>query len=114
MKVHRREFVSLCTGIASGFAMPRLAAAQDYPARPIRLVIPFAAGGPFDLIARPLADKMKSLPGATVIIENQAGAGGRLAATATARAQPDGYTLLLGGIGHLGLYTITTNQPMET
>lgn len=113
MKVHRREFLRQGAGIASVFAMPRLAAAQDYPTRPIRLVVPFAAGGPFDLIARPWADKMKALLGATVLVENQGGAGGRLAATATARAQPDGYTLLLGGIGHLGLYTITTNQPME-
>ena len=56
---------------------------------------------------------MKALLGATVVIENQGGAGGRLAATAAAQAQPDGYTLLLGGVGHLGLYTITTSRPME-
>jgi tripartite-type tricarboxylate transporter receptor subunit TctC len=100
-------------GAAAMFVVPRFAAAQDYPTRPIRLVIPFAPGGPFDLIARPWADKMKALLGATVVIENQGGAGGRLAATTTARAPADGYTLLLGGIGHLGLYRVTTNRPME-
>lgn len=111
MRTDRRKFIGIAT--AALLAAPRFAMAQDYPARPIRLVIPFAPGGAFDVIARPWADKMKALLGATVVIENQGGAGGRLAAAATARAQPDGYTLLLGGIGHLGLYTVTTNRPMD-
>ena len=113
MNRQRRQFLLSAAGVAALFAAPQSAAAQSYPTRPIRLLIPFAPGGSFDVIARPWADKMKALLGATVVVENQGGAGGRLAAASAARAQPDGYTLLLGGIGHLGLYTVTTNRPMH-
>jgi tripartite-type tricarboxylate transporter receptor subunit TctC len=76
--------------------LPSVAAAQSYPARPIRLVVPFPPGGAFDAVGRPLADKMKPLLG-TVMIENIGGGGSSLGAAAVARARPDGYTILLGG-----------------
>ena len=73
-----------------------MARAQSYPARPIRLVVPFPPGGAFDAVGRPLADKLKPLLG-TVVIENIGGGGSSLGAAAVARARPDGYTILLGG-----------------
>jgi len=90
---------------------PRWARAQaKYPERPIRLVIPFPPGGVNDAIGRPWADKMKPLLG-TVVIENMGGAGGAVGALAVARAQPDGYTLLLGSGGTQVIIPIASSQP---
>jgi tripartite-type tricarboxylate transporter receptor subunit TctC len=96
MKLPRRKFLHLAAGAAALPAVSRVARAQAYPTRPIRLVIPFPPGGAFDAVGRPLADKMKSLLG-TVVVENNGGGGGSLGAAAVARARPDGYTLMLGG-----------------
>ena len=73
------------------------AAAETYPDRPIKVVVPFPAGGPTDTIARTITLGLSADLGQSVIIENQAGAGGRIALRAVAHAAPDGYTLLLGG-----------------
>jgi tripartite-type tricarboxylate transporter receptor subunit TctC len=73
-----------------------LAGAQTYPYQPIRLVVPFAAGGGVDIIARIVGPKLGELLGQPIIIENRAGAGGMLGAASVAQATPDGYTLLLG------------------
>ncbi len=83
-------------------AVPLTAAAQAWPARPITLVVPFAAGGPTDIVARALAAVMPKTLGQTVIVENKTGAGGTIAAASVARAQPDGYTFL---IHHNGMAT---------
>ena len=76
--------------------LSRVARAQAYPARPIRLVIPFPPGGAYDAVGRPWADKVKPLLG-TMVVENLGGGGASIGAAAVARAKPDGYTLLLGG-----------------
>jgi len=96
MKLPRRKFLQLTAGVASLPAVPRIAWAQAYPTRPIRLVVPFPPGGAFDFVGRPWADKMKPLVG-TVVVENIGGGGSSLGAAAVARARPDGYTILLGG-----------------
>jgi tripartite-type tricarboxylate transporter receptor subunit TctC len=96
MERPRRRFLYLGAGAAALVAVTRIARAQTYPTRPIRLVIPFPPGGAFDAVGRPLADKMKPLLG-TVVIENIGGGGASLGAAAVARARPDGYTILLGG-----------------
>src|SRR4029434_1901479 len=96
MKLPRRKFLQLTAGVASLPAMPRTACAQAYPTRPIRLVVPFPPGGAFDFVGRPWAEKMKALL-RTVVVENRGGGGGSVGAAAVAHAQPDGYTLLLGG-----------------
>src|SRR3954470_5963061 len=96
MKLPRRQFLHLAAGAAALPAVPRIASAQAYPTKPIRLVVPFPPGGAFDFVGRPWADKMKPLVG-TVVIENIGGGGSSLGAAAVARARPDGYTILLGG-----------------
>jgi tripartite-type tricarboxylate transporter receptor subunit TctC len=96
MKFPRRRFLYLPAGVAALAAVSRIARAQTYPVRPIRLVVPFPPGGAFDAVGRPWADKMKPLLG-TVVIENIGGGGSSLGAAAVARARPDGYTILLGG-----------------
>jgi tripartite-type tricarboxylate transporter receptor subunit TctC len=96
MKLSRRRFLYLGAGAAALAAVSRMARAQTYPTRPIRLVIPFPPGGAFDAVGRPLADKIKPLLG-TVVVENIGGGGASLGAAAVARARPDGYTILLGG-----------------
>jgi tripartite-type tricarboxylate transporter receptor subunit TctC len=102
----RRDVLAL--GLAA--LVPSRALAQaKYPERPIRLVVPFTPGGVNDSVGRPWADKMKSLLG-TVVVENIGGAGGGLGAAAVARARPDGYTLLLGGMGSHVIVGVTTNR----
>jgi tripartite-type tricarboxylate transporter receptor subunit TctC len=96
MKLPRRQFLRLAAGTVALPAITPIARAQAYPARPIRLVIPFPPGGAYDFVGRPWADRMKHSLG-TVVVENSGGGGGSLGAAAVARAQPDGYTLLLGG-----------------
>jgi tripartite-type tricarboxylate transporter receptor subunit TctC len=96
MRLPRRRFLRLVAGAAALPAVSRVARAQAYPERPIRLVVPFPPGGAFDAVGRPWADKMKPLLG-TVVIENIGGGGASLGAAAVARARPDGYTILLGG-----------------
>src|SRR5689334_10046325 len=96
MPLPRRQFLRLAAGTAALTAIARIARAQTYPTRPIRLVVPFPPGGAFDALARPWADRIKSALG-TVFVENVGGAGSSLGAAAVARARPDGYTLLFGG-----------------
>jgi tripartite-type tricarboxylate transporter receptor subunit TctC len=114
--MRRREVLGLGLAVLSAaLVMPRRASAQiqtqaKYPERPIRLVIPFPPGGVNDAIGRPWADKMKPLLG-TVVIENQGGAGGAVGALAVARAQPDGYTLLLGSGGTQVIIPVASSQP---
>src|SRR3954471_13812365 len=96
MKLRRRKFLHLAASAAALPAISRSAVAQNYPTRPIRLVVPFPPGGAFDALGRPWAEKMKPLLGA-VFVENIGGSGASLGAAAVARARPDGYTILLGG-----------------
>ncbi|MGC1692104.1 MAG: tripartite tricarboxylate transporter substrate binding protein [Pseudolabrys sp.] len=93
---HRRQFLYLTSGAVALSAASCIARAQAYPARPIRLVIPFPPGGAYDAVGRPWADRVKSVLG-TVVVENIGGGGSSLGAAAVARARPDGYTILLGG-----------------
>jgi tripartite-type tricarboxylate transporter receptor subunit TctC len=79
------------------------AAAQDYPSRPIMLIVPFPPGGGNDAMARIIADKLSTSLGQQVVVDNRGGAGGLIGTRAAAKAAPDGYTLLLGHTGTLGI-----------
>ena len=93
----RRTFLTLSLmGFATGSA-----AAQTWPTRPVTIVVPFAAGGPTDFVARVLADKLTPRLGQPVVVENRAGAGGDIGGQVVARAIPDGHTLLLSTTGSL-------------
>src|ERR1700757_2217803 len=96
MNLPRRNFLHLAAGAAALSATGRIACAKAYPARPIRLVVPFPPGGAFDTLARPWVEQVKPLLG-TMIVENIGGGGSSLGAAAVAHARPDGYTILLGG-----------------
>jgi tripartite-type tricarboxylate transporter receptor subunit TctC len=76
--------------------------AQPFPARPITWIVPFAAGGPTDALARGIADKVSREVGQPIIIDNSAGAGGTIGAAKAARAPADGYTMLVGHMGYMG------------
>lgn len=89
-------------------------AAQDYPSKPITVVVPFSAGGPTDKVARDLAEALRKPLNATIVIENVAGAGGTLGATKVARAAPDGYTVLLHHIGMATSPALYRNLPYKT
>src|SRR5258705_10372624 len=87
--------------------MPGLAGAQAWPSNAVKIVVPFAAGGSTDIIARQLGQKLTDAWGQSVVVENRAGAGGNIGADAVAKSPPDGYTLLMtsGSI-------VTANQYM--
>jgi tripartite-type tricarboxylate transporter receptor subunit TctC len=95
----RRRFLRLAAGAAALPALSRVAHAQAWPARTITLIVPFAPGGATDVSARLVAEHMTRTLGQQVIVQNVAGAGGTTGSTRAMRAEPDGYTILMGHVG---------------
>ena len=89
----------LGVALAALLAVPGMAGAQDFPTRPMTMVIPFAAGGPTDLLGRVIAAKMGEILKQNVIVENVGGAGGQTGSKRVAEAKPDGYSFVLGTVG---------------
>jgi tripartite-type tricarboxylate transporter receptor subunit TctC len=97
MKLLRRQFLHLAAGAAALPVTSRIAWAQSYPTRPVRIIVGFPPGGSFDIAARIIAQWLSDRLGQPFVVENRTGAGGNLAGEAVARASPDGYTLFLFG-----------------
>jgi tripartite-type tricarboxylate transporter receptor subunit TctC len=95
MKLPRRQFLHLAVGAVASPAFTKLASAQTYPSRPIRLLVGFSAGSSPDIIGRLVGQALSERIGQPIVIENRPGAGANLATEAVVRASPDGYTLLL-------------------
>jgi len=104
----------IATGLLIVSAFAATTHAQDYPTRSITVVVPFAAGGPSDVVARIVADQMAKSLGQTMVIENVGGAGGVIGSGRVAAAAPDGYTLLAGSMGsHVAAPVLTPNVRYE-
>ncbi len=98
--------------VAAWSSIATMACAQDFPKHPITMIVPFAAGGTSDVVARTVADQMGVALGQTIVIENIAGAGGSTALARAARAEPDGYTIAIGNAGtSAATYTIYPDLP---
>ena len=97
MKLPRRKFLQMAAGAVALPAVSRVASAQTYPARPVRIIVGFAAGQAVDILARLIGQWLSERLGQQFIIENQPGAGGNIATDVVVRAPPDGYTLLAVG-----------------
>jgi tripartite-type tricarboxylate transporter receptor subunit TctC len=100
MKLPRRNFLHLLAGAAALPAVSRIARAQAYPARPVRLIVTFPAGSTSDIIARPIGQWLSERLGQPFVIDNRPGAGGTIGTEAVVRAPADGYTLLLVAGAH--------------
>ena len=109
----RRFALGALAALASASWVPGLVRAETYPDKPIRLVVPFTPGGVTDNIGRVLAERMGRELGQGLIIDNRSGANGRIGTDAVAKAPPDGYTLLLGGIGALTIHPHMLKVPYD-
>ncbi len=109
MRFTRRTFIPLAAAVFSAGAL-----AQSYPAKPIRLIVPFPPGGGTDIIAREVSQKVASTSGWTFVIENKPGAGGNLGVDAAAKSTADGYTLVIGQTSNLAINpTLYAKMPYD-
>ncbi|GAA4326141.1 tripartite tricarboxylate transporter substrate binding protein [Pigmentiphaga soli] len=116
MPIRYRRFAALASSLAAALAFAPVQA-QNYPSKPVRVIVPFAPGQAADLVARVLAEKLNKTTGATFVVENRPGAGGTLGVGMAAKAEPDGYTLVLATIGPLSqapaLYPHLSYSPIK-
>ena len=107
----RRTFLKLTAAAAATAAMPHNASAQAWPAKPIRVIVPFSAGSTSDVIARVIAEPLGAALGHNLIIENRGGAGGSIGSALVAQAAPDGYTLLFNASAHAAAAAVYPKLP---
>jgi len=119
--MHRRRFLQLIpapiAGALAGAAAPARAQAQDWPARPVRVVCPFPPGGNTDVVGRQIAARLQALLGQPFVFDNRPGAGGNIGSDLVAKAAPDGYTLLVSTLStyalNVGLYSKLPYDPQK-
>jgi tripartite-type tricarboxylate transporter receptor subunit TctC len=112
MNLQRRQLLFLAASVAFP-AIPDIARGQTYPAHPVRVIVPFAPGGPSDVFARLIALKLSRNLGQQFYVENQPGAGGNLGMGAGARAAPDGYTITVVGTSYVVNPTLYAKIPYD-
>jgi tripartite-type tricarboxylate transporter receptor subunit TctC len=101
MKLPRRQFLHMAAGAAALPALSRVARAQAYPSRPVRIIVGFAPAGPSDIVARVIGQWLSERLGQQFVVDNRPGAGGNIATETVVRAPTDGYTLLMVGYTRL-------------
>jgi tripartite-type tricarboxylate transporter receptor subunit TctC len=104
--ISKRSLLAVVAAIGLGFVTASAACAQVYPNRPIKIIVPFLAGGTVDIVARQIGQQLSALLGQPVVIDNRPGGGTTIALKAVATSEPDGYTLLLGSTGSLTINPI--------
>jgi tripartite-type tricarboxylate transporter receptor subunit TctC len=112
--IQRRKLLALgaaCTALSLAWSLPAMA--QEWPAKTISLIVPFAPGGTTDVLARALSESLSQSLHQTVIVENRGGAGATIGAAYVARSQPDGYTLLIGAVHHAIATSVYANLPYD-
>jgi len=100
-------------GVGLGLAMPRLALGQGWPSRPVRIIVPWTAGGPGDIISRALAERLQPVWGQPIVVDNRPGASGTIGSAMVARAPADGYTLLMGTNAHVTTPKLMPHLPFD-
>jgi tripartite-type tricarboxylate transporter receptor subunit TctC len=98
---HRRQFLHLAAGAAALPTVPRIARAQAYPSRPVRIIVGYPAGGASDILARLMAQSLSERLRQPFVIDNRPGAGSNIGTEAVVKSPPDGYTLLLVGTANV-------------
>jgi len=107
---HRRQFLHLAAGAAALPAVPRIARAQAYPSRPVRIIVGYPAGGASDILARLMAQSLSERLRQPFVIDNRPGAGSNIGTEAVVKSPPDGYTLLLVGTANVTTMVLATNS----
>jgi tripartite-type tricarboxylate transporter receptor subunit TctC len=111
MKLARRRLLEAALAVGVIAVLPRIAQAQTYPARPVRLIVPFGSAGATDIVARLIGQCLSQRLGQSFVIENRPGAGGNIGIEAVVRSPPDGYTLALIGLPSAINVTLYDNLP---
>ena len=114
MHLSRRHLAFTIAAVAAASAVVGSASAQNYPERPVRIIVPYAPGGSTDIIARYIADPLRQVLKQPVIVDNKAGAGGMLGTSEVARAAPDGYTLGIGTVSTMVIFPAAHPKPGYT
>jgi tripartite-type tricarboxylate transporter receptor subunit TctC len=113
MRLPRRQFVQLAAAAVAAYAAPRIASAQSYPEKPVRMIVPYAPGGPTDVITRLVAQRLTDHVGKQFFVENMGGGGGNIGMGRAAKAAPDGYTALVVNPSYVINPTLYDKVPYE-
>ena len=113
MRIRRRTFLACAGAVGLATAVPPLRAQSGYPTKTIKIIAPVQPGGGVDLVARTIADRLGRALGQSIVVENLSGGGGVVGSLATARAAPDGYTLMVGYVGTHGTNPAVRKLPYD-